>query len=149
VRKPTRSLVLFRLALALASLVFLALVGYNMLCHSQLADRQEIGAALRESARLHAPVTALYILGGDQLRRIDALKGVARSDAEEIAAGITKAVRSYPPGAIHALFDAPQTPAQRRLQRSHYGAYLMLLILAVLYWRRPREVSLIRGTDHR
>lgn len=144
-----RMQMLFRLAFAVASVVLLGLVSYNMLCHSQLADHDEIGAAMRESARLHAPVAALYILGGDQLRKIDALEGLARADALEIAEGITKAVRSYPPGAINALFDSARTPAQRRLQRSHHGAYLMLLILAVLYWRRPRDISLIRKTNRR
>jgi hypothetical protein len=139
-RTQTHSPVLFRLALFASGLVLLLLMGYNMLVHSTLADHEELGAAIRESARLHAPVTALYILGGDQLRKLPPLRAVAGKQAGEIAGGVAGAVRSYPPGAMDALFGVPQSPAQRHLQWTHNGAYLMLLVFGLLYWRRPRSV---------
>lgn len=146
-RPPTRSRVLFGPTLAASGLLLLLLIVYNMLVHSTLADDENIGAAIRESARLHAPVAALYIFGGDQLRKLPVLHAVARAQALEIAAGIASTVRSYPPGAMDALFGMAHSPAQRHLQWTHHGAYLMLLVFGVLYWRRSREVHFIHRTN--
>jgi hypothetical protein len=145
-RTQTRSPMLFRIALAASGIALVLLMGYNMLVHSALADHEEIGPAIRESARLHAPITALYILGGDQLRKVPALRAVAAGPAREIADGIARAVRSYPPGAMEVLFATPQSSAQRHLHWTHDGAYLVLLVFAWLYWRRPRSLHLISRT---
>lgn len=148
-RPQTRSPFLFRIALAASGFVLVLLMGYNMLVHSALADHEELGAAIRESARLHAPVTALYILGGDQLRKLPALRAIASKPAAEIAEGIASAVRSYPPGAMDALFGAAQTSAQGRLKWTHNGAYLMLLVFALLYWRRPQSVHFMHRSHEK
>lgn len=143
-RTQTRSPILSRIALAASGTALVLLMGYNMLVHSALADHEEIGPAIRESARLHAPITALYILGGDQLRKVPALRAVAAGPAGQIADGIASAVRSYPPGAMDVLFATPQSRAQRHLHWTHDGAYIVLLVFALLYWRRPRSVHLMR-----
>ena len=138
------SVLLSRIARLACGSLLLVLMTYNMLHHSALADHEELGAAMRESARLHAPVTALYILGGDQLRKLPALRGFAAADAREIAEGLASKVRSYPPGAMDALFGAAQSPAQRHLQWSHNAVYLLLLVFGLLHWRRPQVVRLIK-----
>lgn len=126
----------------LSGTVLLASLLYNLFVFSALASHPQIGTALRNAIRNDAPIVSIYVLVGD-LVRVGPLATLGDASAAEIAAPIAEKIRSYPPGAVATLFGSPQSASQSQLQWSHQLLPFLLLLTAILWWRRPKPVHMM------
>lgn len=115
---------------------------YNMVCFSALASEASIGGALRSGFNGDAPVVASYVLAGDLLRKIPGLETLGDGTARAVAGPLHEKIKSYPPAAVAVLFGEVQSPQQKRILWTHRMQPWLLLLAALLWWRRPRPVHL-------
>lgn len=127
---------------ATAIIVCLGTLIYNMVTFSALASEPRIGAAIRDGFNGDALVAATYVLGGDLLRRIPGLDSLGDETARAVATPLEETIKGYPPAAVSVFFDRARSAAHSRMLWAHRLQPWLILIAALLWWRRPKPVHL-------
>lgn len=125
-----------------AIVVCVAVLLYNMFCFSALASAASVGDALRLAFNRDAPVVATYVLAGDVLRKIPGLQTLGDDTASAVAKPLQEKILGYRPAAGAVFFGEPQSPQHKRMLWTHRMQPWLLLLVAFLWWRRPRPVHL-------
>ncbi len=127
---------------ATAVIVCLGTLIYNMLTFSALASEPRIGTAIRNGFNGDALVAATYVLGGDVLRMIPGLQTLGDDTARAVATPLEEAIKGYPPAAVAVFFGNARSVAHSRMLWAHRLQPWLILIAALLWWRRPKPVHL-------
>lgn len=142
----TKSTVRGMLPLVLASAALFVVLVVNCIGFASLAAHPAIGKAFRDAAGLDAPIVSAYILLGKPLRHLPLLGPMGVSMANEIAEPLRERISGSPAAAVAVVFGQAESQAHHTLLWCHRLAPWLLLLVAILWWRRPRAVHFVRRT---
>ena len=126
----------------IAIIVCLGTLAYNLVTFSALASEPRIGSAIRNGFNGDALMAATYALGGDLLRKIPGLETLGDDTARSVADPLEESIKAYPPSAVAVFFDRAQSTAHNRMLWAHRLQPWLILIAALLWWRRQKPVHL-------
>lgn len=128
------------IAFALFVLCFI----YDLVVWGAVRDLPEMAADITASAHREAPLASTYIfLGGPLDAAVPFLRSAGLAElADALVDGLPR-LREQPTAALDLIFATTWNSTHRRLKTLYWAAPLLLLISAVLWWRRPRPIRLM------
>jgi hypothetical protein len=129
-----------RLHLIAAALFVLALL-YDFYLWGGLARVPGLGPIMLQTTQREVALAGIYLPVGLALVDATGLSGAAAASAAESFSTAQARVLANPDAAMDAILEAmpPDVAA------AYYGAPVLLLVFAVLWWRRPRVVHMMRS----
>ena len=129
------------IAMVLFAICFL----YDIVVWGGVLSLPEVGPGIADSAHREAPLATTYIAIGTPLdAAFPSLRdyGTARL-TDGLSEGFER-IRSDPSVAMDLIFSATWNPAHRLIKMMYWGAPIMLLVTAILWFRRPKTVHAFR-----
>ena len=126
----------------IAILVLVSTLLFNMFTYSALAAHPGVGKGFRDAIKDDSPVVALYILAGDVLRSLPGLDSIGEQTAIDAASPIEERLKAVPAASGAIFFGESHSLAQSSMQRGSQAMPFLIMIAALLWWRRPRPVHL-------
>jgi hypothetical protein len=120
--------------------LFVLTLFYNLYLWGGLARTPELGPLMTQATQREVSLAGIYLPLGRILIDAAGLKQTAASFAETRFAGVRSRVLANPAAAMDTILS--DLPASVSL--AYYGAPLLLPLAALLWWRRPRGVHMIR-----
>lgn len=129
-----------RLHLIAAALFALSLL-YDFYVWGGLARVPGLGPIMLEATQREVSLAGIYLPVGLALVDATGLAGPAAASAADSFSTAQARVLANPDAAMDAVIEAmpPDVAA------AYYGAPILLLVFAVLWWRRPRVVHMMRS----
>lgn len=123
-----------------AAALFVAALFYNFYLWGGLGRTPELGLLVTQGAEREVSLAGIYVPVGRMLVESTGLQRSASDFASERFASLQSRLLANPAAAMDTLLS--NLPFTTKL--SYYGAPLLLLLTAYLWWRRPREVHVGR-----
>jgi hypothetical protein len=124
--------------IAIAFWLWLVMLAHASFFWGGIANTPTIGAYVLHDAILHSRLTRGYLwLGGQVVRQVAPLGGP--SYAESHAGQWYPQIPKHPDGMVARIVQDMGVP----LQVSHFGMPVMFVLGVLLYWRRPKVISII------
>lgn len=126
----------------IALVLFVSCSLYDIVVWGSLPLIPEVGESIVESANREAPVAATYILLGRQLDA--ALPALQAFGEARLAAAFSEGfprIRVDSTVAMDLIFNTTWNAEHRWLKTMYWLPPLLLIVTAVLWWRRPRKIT--------
>ena len=130
----------------IATLLFALCLLFDLVVWGAAPGLPEIGPAIHTSANREAPVVAGYIWLGAYLDA--ALPVLERSGEAVLQRALQPSVERIhenPAAAMDVIFNSTNNRAHWWLKFLFNAAPVLLVLSLLLWWRRPRKISLIGG----
>lgn len=127
-------------AYLVAGILFLLTLAYDLFLWGGLSRTAALGPLVTQGAQREVSLAGIYLPVGRLLLDAVGLGPQARDFAQARFASLEPRLLANPAAAMDTLVSG--LPASVRLP--YYGAPVLLLLFAVLFWRRPRVVHTIR-----
>lgn len=129
------------IALVLFAICFL----YDIVVWGGVPALPHVGAGIADSAHREAPLAATYIAIGTPLdEAMPSLGDYATARLTEAFSEGFDRIRNDPTAAMDLIFSSTWNPTHRWIKAMYWGAPIMLLVTAVLWFRRPKPVHALR-----
>lgn len=122
-----------------AAILFALALFYDLFLWGGLARTDRLGPAVVAAAQREVSLAGFYVPAGRALVGVTGLAEPARDAAQAAFASREESLLKNPA----ALMDNLLSDLPFLVKTGYYGAPLLLLVLAVLWWRRPRGVHMI------
>jgi hypothetical protein len=123
----------------IAGILFALALFYDLFVWGGLARTDRLGPAVVEATQREVSLAGFYVPAGRALVGVTGLADAARDSAQGTFASREDSLLKNPA----ALMDNLLSDLPFAVKAGYYGAPLLLLVLAVLWWRRPRSVHMI------
>jgi len=120
----------------------LATLLFNIFTYAALAAHPVVGKGFHDAIKDDSPVIALYVLAGEVLRQLPGLDSVGNGTAANAVSPIEERLRAVPAASGAIFFGESHSLAQSSMQRGSQAMPFLIVIAALLWWRRPRPVHL-------
>ena len=130
----------------IATLLFALCLLFDLVVWGAAPTLPEIGPAIHQSANREAPVVAGYIWLGSYLDA--ALPALGRSGGAVLQRALEPSVERIhedPATAMDVIFNTTNNRAHWWIKFLFNAAPVLLVLSLLLWWRRPRKISLIGG----
>lgn len=129
-----------------ALVLFFACLLYDMVVWGALPRLPDVGASITASAQREAPLALSYITLG---RGLDAaVPSLQAFGAERLSDALGEGfarIRQDPEVAMDLIFNTTWNATHRWLKTMYWAVPFFLLLALLLWWRRPRQVTALRG----
>jgi hypothetical protein len=129
--------------------LFVLTLAYNCWHWGSVAQLKDIGPIVNDRAAREAPLVHTYALLGAQGIRLAGLEERAASSAESTFGPAREILLAEPSLAMERLFTERFSSAQSWLTKTHWFCPLFLLLFAIGWWRRPKQIQTIRTGQRR
>jgi hypothetical protein len=123
-------------AYLIAGVLFLLTLGYNFYVWGGLGRSPILGPLVTQGAQREVSLAGLYVPVGRSLVESAGLHDTAVQFAQARFESLQPRMLANPAAAMDTLMS--NLPSSVRV--SYYGAPILLLVFAYLFWRRPRVV---------
>jgi hypothetical protein len=115
---------------------------FNVFTFAALSAHPVVGKAFRQAVIEDSPVVASYVVTGEFARQIPGLDALGDGTAAAAAAPLADKITAFPAGAAAVFFGDPLSSAQGRMLWARRLQPYLVLVAAIMWWRRPRPVHL-------
>jgi hypothetical protein len=121
----------------IAGLLFLAALLFNLYVWGGLGRTRTMGPVVVDAAARELSLAGLYVPLGRRAVDAAGMSAASSEFAGEQFAAVEARVLANPQAAMETLLS--EMPFA--IRAIYYGAPLLLVVFAILYWRRPRVVQ--------
>ncbi len=129
----------------IAMVVFLLVLGFDLVVWGGVPSIPDVGAKIERSAHAEAPLAATYLFIGGLIA--DALPSVGHWGAAtmtEALGPLLPRIAEEPAVAMDLILNTSQGRLHGWIRTAYWGAPVLLVITALLWWRRPKKISFMR-----
>lgn len=130
----------------IALLLFVLFLLYDIVVWGSAPLIADVGDDIVDSANREAPLAATYILLGRSLDgSVPALQAFGEGCLVSALSEGFPRIRADSTVAMDLIFNTTWNAQHRWLKTTYWLPPLLLIAAAILWWRRPRQISTIRG----
>lgn len=129
----------------IAAVLFAVCFLYDLVVWGGVNQLPEVGPGISDSAHREAPLAATYIVLGGMLDA--ALPSLGRFGADRLTDAFSQGfdrIRADPTVAMDLIFGTTWNGAHSWIKSMYWAAPILLVITAVLWIRRPKQVRALR-----
>ncbi|WP_440221653.1 hypothetical protein ACQQ2N_11125 [Dokdonella sp. MW10] len=129
----------------IAMVLFLLVAAFDLVLWGGVPSIPDAGEKIRRSANAEAPVAATYILLGSWVdNTVPSLGRWGTETMTEALGPLLPRIAEEPAVAMDLILNTSQGRLHGWVKTAYWAAPVLLVITALLWWRRPKKISLMR-----